>query len=140
MRSSNPANDSVDTVYRSLKKKMPHIQSKILTQRIICLKKCIENYYSPWKLILLECIKIMVKSFCYTAITNVIDLLKHLPQFYRECLEVWAKLSAKQIISRDQVMNQILWSNQYLRIDEKPQFCKKSLIRGNHTSWEHSFI
>ena len=32
--------------------KMPHLESTIKTQRIMCLKKFIENYHSPWKLIL----------------------------------------------------------------------------------------
>ena len=41
----NPTNDSVDTVYhKEGGLKMPHIESKIVTQRIIYLKKYLENY------------------------------------------------------------------------------------------------
>ena len=32
--------------------RMPHIESAIMAQRITCLKKYTEEYFSPWKLIL----------------------------------------------------------------------------------------
>ena len=46
------------------------------------------------------------------------------------CFETWATVNAKQISSRDHIMDQILWNNQHLRIDGKPQFCKKSYMAG----------
>ena len=32
--------------------------------------------------------------------------------------------------STDHIMNQVPWNNQYLRIDGKPQFCKRSYMAG----------
>ena len=45
-------------------------------------------------------------------------------------LPVWATLTEKQPSSRDHVMEQMLWNNKHLRIDDKPQFCKKSFMAG----------
>ena len=35
-----------------------------------------------------------------------------------------------EINSRDHVIEQILWNNKHIRIDDKPQFCKKSFMVG----------
>ena len=60
--------------------KMPHLESTIETQRIMCFKKFIENYHSPWKLI-----------------------LSHYLENY---------------------------GDKRIRINDKPQFCKKSFMAG----------
>ena len=52
------------------------------------------------------------------------DLPSCLPKFYRECLEVWCNLSVKPVLSREQALNQLLWNNQFIRIDGKPIFNK----------------
>lgn len=110
--------------------KMPHVESAIKTQRIICLKKYTENYYSPWKLILSRILKDHGDKLLLHCNYNVADLPKHLPRFYRECFETWATVNTKQMTSRDVIMDQILWNNQHLRIDGIPQFCKKSYMAG----------
>ena len=63
--------------------KMPHVESAIKTQRIICLKKYTENYYSPWKLILSRNLKDHGDKLLLHCNYNVADLPKHLPRFYR---------------------------------------------------------
>ena len=109
---------------------MPHLESTIKTQRMICLKKFTENYQSPWKLILSHHLKNHRDKFLLHCNHDVADLPKSLPKFYRECFEAWATVTEKQPSSRDHVMEQILWNNKHLRIVEKPQFCKKSVMAG----------
>ncbi|XP_078352826.1 uncharacterized protein LOC144637638 [Oculina patagonica] len=109
---------------------MPHVESAIKTQRIICLKKYTENYHSPWKLILSRILKDHGEKFLLHCNYNGADLPKHLPKFYRECFETWATVNTKEMSSRDVIMDQILWNNQFLRIGGKPQFCKKSYMAG----------
>ena len=92
--------------------KMPHVESAIKTQRIICLKKCTENYYSPWKLILSRILKDHGDKLLLDCIYNVADLPKHLPRFYRECFETWATVNTRQMTSRDVIMDQILMMEQ----------------------------
>ena len=110
--------------------KIPHLESTIKTQRILCLKKFIENYHSPWKLILSNHLKNYGDKFLLHCNYDVADLPKSLPKFYRECFETWVTVNEKQPYSRDHVMEQILWNNKHLRIDDKPQFCKKSFMAG----------
>ena len=110
--------------------KMPHLESTIKTQRIMCLKKFIENYQSPWKVILSHHLKSHGDKFLLHCNYDVADLPKSLPKFYRECFEAWATLTEKQPSSRDHVLEQILWNNKHLRIDDKTRFCKKSFMAG----------
>ena len=48
---------------------------------------------------------------------NAADLPSCLPNCYRECFEVWCNLSAKPVSSREQALNQLLWNDQFLRIE-----------------------
>ena len=109
---------------------MPHLESTIKTQRIMCIKKYTENYYSPWKLILSHHLKNYGDKFLLHCNYDVADLPKSLPKFYRECFGTWATVTAMQPSSRDDIMDQILWNNKHLRIDDKPRFCKKLLMTG----------
>ena len=95
----------------------------------MCLKKYIEDYNSPWKLILSHHLKNYGDKFLLHGNYDVADLPKSLPKFYRECFEAWATFTEKLPSSRDDVMKQILWNNKHIRIDDKPQFCK-SLMAG----------
>ena len=61
---------------------------------------------------------------------NVAELPSCLPNFFRECFEVWCNLSVKPVLSREQALNQLLWNNQFLRIDGKPIFNKKLFSKG----------
>ena len=60
----------------------------------------------------------------------VADLPSYLPNFYKECFTVWCKLSTLSVSTREHVLEQVLWNNQFLRIDGKPVFCKKISSNG----------
>ena len=119
---------------------MPCVESTIKTQRIMCLKKFIENYHSPWKLILSHHLKNFGDKFLLHCNYDVTDLPKSLPKFYRECLEAWATLTEKQPTLRDYVIEQILWNNKHICIDDKPQFFKDMfLTNGKLKPWNFFF-
>ena len=61
---------------------------------------------------------------------NSSDLSDNLPSFYRECLNVWSKLTAKPAESREEVLKQILWNNQFVRINDKPVFNRRLFSKG----------
>ena len=110
--------------------RMPHLQTLINTQRIMCLKKYCEDYYSPWKLILLSFLKDHGGKFLLHCNFSTSDLPCCLPIFYRECLGVWSSLSTTTVLTREQVLNQILGNNQFLHVDGKPIFCRKLFTKG----------
>ena len=87
----------------------------------------IEDYHSPWKLIFSHHLEDYGDKFLLHCNYDVADLPKSLPKFYRECFEAWAALTKKQPTSCDHVIEQILWNNNHIRIDDKPQFCKSHL-------------
>ena len=105
---------------------MPHVESAIKTQRIMCLKKFSEIITVHGNYILSQHLKNYGDKFLLHCNYDVTDLPKSLPKFYRECLEAWATLTEKQPTSRDHVIEQIIWNNKHIRTDDKPQFCKKS--------------
>ena len=88
----------------------------------ICLRKYTEDYISPWKQILSFLLKDYGGKFLLHCNFSAADLPSCLPNFYGECFEVWCNLSVKPILSREQVLNQLLWNNQFLRVGGKPIF------------------
>ena len=103
---------------------MPHTQTMIDTQRIMCLMKYTEDYISRWQQILSFFPKDYGGKFLLHCNFCVADLQSCLPNFYRECFEVWCNLSVEPISSREQTLNQLLWNNQFLRVGGKSIFNK----------------
>ena len=108
---------------------MPHIKTFIVTKRIICLKKYIEGYDSPWKHMFSFFLKDYGKKFLLHCNFSPAELPDRLPSFYRECLTFWSKLTVKPVQSREEVFEQLLWNNQFLPISGKAIFCKKNCRR-----------
>ena len=109
---------------------MPHIETLIDTHRIMCLKKYSQDYISPWKHILSFFLKDYGGKFLLHCNFSVADLPSYLPNFYKECFTVWCKLSTLSVSTREHVLEQVLWNNQFFRIDGKPVFCKKISSNG----------
>ena len=110
--------------------RMPHIQTLIDTRRIMCLKKYSENYNSPWKQVLSFFLKDYGGKFILHCNLNIADLPNTLPKFYVECFTVWANFSSKLIMTKEHVLREVIWNNQFLRIGGKPLFCKKLYSKG----------
>jgi len=71
---------------------MPHIQTMIDTQRIMCLTKHTEDYVSFWKQILPFFLKDYDDKFLLQCNFSVAGLPSCLPNFYKECFEVLCNL------------------------------------------------
>ena len=96
----------------------------------MCLKKYSQGYISPWKHILSFFLKGYGGKFLVHCNFSVADLPNYLPNFYKECLTVWCKLSTLSVSTHEHVLEQVLWNNQFLRIEGKPIFCKKISSNG----------
>ena len=69
--------------------RMPHIESTIMAQRIMCLKKYTEKYLSPWKFILSTLLKDFGGKFILYCNFKTGDYLPDsIPKFYRDCLTI----------------------------------------------------
>ena len=77
--------------------RMPHIESMIDTQRILCLKKYVDKHPSPWKHFLTYILKNQGGKFIIHCNFSVSDLLRDLPKFYLECFAAWCKLTQQYI-------------------------------------------
>ena len=66
--------------------RMPHIKTFIDTQRIICFKKYIEGYDSPWKHILSFFLKDYGRNFSYIAILAPLNYQTVFPVFIENAL------------------------------------------------------
>jgi len=82
--------------------RMPHIQSLIDTQRIMCLKKYSKDNESPWKQMLSHFLKNYGGKLLLQCNFSVDDLPDCLPNFYKECFAVWSNLSVKPVLTREQ--------------------------------------
>jgi len=75
---------------------MLDIQSMILSQRIIALERFIEDYNSPWKSVLIGDIS-KASILCCNIDTRELPI--YLPDFYKECLDVWSAVSTASVVS-----------------------------------------
>lgn len=104
--------------------KMLDIQSLILSQRIITLKKYIEEYSNPWKTILDSFLGEVGGKFILHCNFDTRKLPIYLPDFYKECLEAWSDLNITNVVSYDDVVNQTIWNNKHILIEKRYCFIK----------------
>ena len=99
--------------------KMLDIESMVLAQRTMCLKKYIEDYVSPWKIFLSHYLKKLGGKFILQCHFDCQKLPIFLPEFYKDCLAAWSTLSSKEVCSYEDVMNQYLWNNKNILCEGK---------------------
>ena len=90
-----------------------------------------ESYFSPWKAVLSYFLKDYGGDFILRCNFKPSDIsYEHLPRFYCDCLTAWSTINNKRISSNSQVLDEILWNNQFLRIGNKPLFRKNLFAKG----------
>ena len=110
--------------------RMPHIETLIKAQRIMCMKKYLEGYNSTWKLFLDNYLADFGGAFLTKCNYDVRFLPRTLPKFYKECLTEWALYKISPVTTLPDVLNEIIWNNKFLCIDGKPLFRNKLLRKG----------
>ena len=70
--------------------KMIDLESIIRAQRIMCLKKYIEDYTSPWKIFLSYYLEKVGGKFILQCHFDCRNLSIFMPEFYKECLDAWS--------------------------------------------------
>ena len=111
---------------------MPHIESLIDTQGIVCIKRYLGDSPCSWKIILGHYLHRVGGSLLFHCSFEYTKLPLDLPDYYRECLTTWTKLTAPLVSSLDEIVNQILWNNKFICIGQKSVFNRKLFSLGLH--------
>ena len=68
---------------------MPHIETLIRTQRLMCMKKYLDSHNSTWKIFLDSYLADFGGPFLIKCNYDVYFLPKTLNKFFKECLRKW---------------------------------------------------
>ena len=110
--------------------KMLDVQSMILSQRVVALKLFIEDYNSPWKSILETFLGDIGGKFNLCCNFDTRKLPIYLPDFYKECLDAWSDINTSSVVSYDDVVNQNVWDNKFILIENKSCYIKHLVAHG----------
>lgn len=106
------------------------IESVVKTQRILCLKRFLDERNSPWKKFLSFHLNDVGSSLFLQCNFNPVSLHAKLPQYYKDCLIAWADFFRQTPETRNDVLNTIIWNNQDLQIGGRPIYNKKLVDAG----------
>ena len=88
---------------------MLDIQSMILTQRVMLLKRFVdEENSSSWKTIFDYFLSPVGGKFILKCNFDIRKLPVHLPAFYKECLNPWSSLNVSPVHTYRDVVHQVL--------------------------------
>ena len=109
---------------------MLDVQSMILSQRVMALKRFIEDYISPWKSILETFLGDIGGKFILCCNFDTRKLPIYLPDFYKECLDAWSDINTSKVVSYDDVVNQTIWNNKFILIESRLSYIKHLAVHG----------
>ena len=93
---------------------MLDIESMISAQTVMALKKYFADGNSTWKAILDEFLCHVGRKFILFCDFDTRKLLAYIPTFYKECLDAWSELKTSNVVSYEDVIDQIIWNNKIL--------------------------
>ena len=131
----NPGKDKIKRLtlisdYKNGGLRMPHIETLIKTQRIMCMKKYLDCHNSTWKMFLNSYLADFVCSFIIKCNNDGRFLPKTLPKFSKECLSEWADYKKSPVVTLPDVLKEIIWNNKFMSTNGKPLFRSKVLKKG----------
>ena len=104
---------------------MPDIASMISTQRILCIKKYLDNYPASWKLFLNFYLKNVGGKFLFHCNFDYRKLPVAVPEFYKKCIQTWSSLNENNPSTTKDVANQILWNNRFICIGKNSVYNRR---------------
>ena len=113
--------------------KAPHLDSIIETQRVIFCKKLASDQPQSWKTILLHYLRPVGGKFVLCCNYDLKKLPIKLPTFYEECFKSFAKCSATNYESMQEIKDlskAILWNNKFICIEGKSVYFKALAEKG----------
>ena len=110
--------------------KMPHIDSMIEAQRIMCIQKFLDNTPCSWKCILTHYRNKVGGRLLFYCNLEYSKLAIDIPKYYKECLIAWSLLKNSNPYSLDEIVNQLIWNNRFICIDNRSVFNRKLFSLG----------
>ena len=100
---------------------MVDLGETLKTQKIKWVKKVYENKNMPWVSTMKTILKVSDLNifFRHAALIN-----KHVTPFYEEVLRCWNEVRYKRIDSVTDVLDQCIWFNEEVKVNDKPLFYK----------------
>ena len=90
----------------------------ISAQRVMALKKYFADGNSSWKTILDEFLCNVAGKFILFCNFDR-KLLAYIAAFYKECLDAWSELKNSNVVSYEDVIDQIIWNNKNTVVDNR---------------------
>ena len=110
---------------------MLDIESMISVQRVMALtKKYFADGNSSWKAILDEFLCNVGRKFTLFCDFDTRKLPAYIPAFYKECLDAWSELKNPNVVSYEDVIDQIVWNNKNIVVDKQSLFEKHLFCQG----------
>ena len=103
--------------------KMVDLESYIKAQKIMCLKKYCDTYFSTWKNILDAYLKNVGCKLLLRCQFDVPKLPLEIPYYYKGCLQVWSSLLPPQ--PDNDIAGELLWNNKLILINAKSVYNKR---------------
>ena len=110
--------------------KMLPTESLIATQRIACVKRYFNVSVRPWKVFLSHYLKNVGSEFLLKCNFKLSSLPCELPIFYKECLEAWSDFKSCKPVTRQEILNEIIWNNPNPLKNKQSIFNKKTKEAG----------
>ena len=92
--------------------------------KIVWVKRLCTNDERPWKFIPLSLLSNVGGSLLFQCNYNIqfLPLNENLPKFYRDIISHWQKIKNINPKTRGDVLNQIIWNNQFIRVNKLSVF------------------
>ena len=100
--------------------KMVDIDLMIRTQKIMCIKRYLNNNPLGWKKILDYYLEKVGGRFLFHCNFEYAYLPLNLPIFYKQCVCAWSDLKGNAPTTTQDIAHQILWNNRFIRIEKRP--------------------
>ena len=107
------------------------IQLMILAQRVMVLKRFAdrENKF-PWKITLSYFLSQVGGEFILKCNSDTRKLPVYLPALYKECLDAWSELNQSAVSSCDDVVQQVIWNDKYITVEQHSIYKKDLFSKG----------
>jgi len=110
--------------------KMPDVESAITSQRVMCIKKYVEEPHRSWKTILDHHLNSVGGAFLFKCNYDPNKLSLRLPRFYEECIKAWFRLNKYEPNTIEEISNEIIWNNRFICIDKYSVFYRNIWSQG----------
>ena len=111
--------------------KMLDIQLMILAQRVMVLKRFADRENKgSWKITLSYFLSQVGGEFILKCNFDTRKLPVYLPALYKECLDAWSVLNQSAVSSYDDVVQQAIWNNKDITVEQRSIFKKDLFSKG----------